>query len=82
MRLRKLMTCSRTLKERLGMRIMALQQLVSPFGKLDMASVLHEALGYIRFLHDQWLVIGGFGSYLLALNKKTYEQQGWTKLRF
>ncbi|THU48146.1 hypothetical protein C4D60_Mb09t23130 [Musa balbisiana] len=40
-------------KDKLGERIMALQQLVSPFGKSDTASVLHEALGYIRFLHDQ-----------------------------
>ncbi|KAG6527145.1 hypothetical protein ZIOFF_009238 [Zingiber officinale] len=40
-------------KEKLGDRITALQQLVSPFGKSDAASVLHEALGYIRFLHDQ-----------------------------
>ncbi|KMZ61430.1 basic helix-loop-helix (bHLH) DNA-binding superfamily [Zostera marina] len=40
-------------KEKLGGKIMALQQLVSPFGKSDTASVLHEALGYIKFLHDQ-----------------------------
>ncbi|RLN15513.1 hypothetical protein C2845_PM02G05900 [Panicum miliaceum] len=40
-------------REKLGERIIALQQLVSPFGKSDTASVLHEALGYIRFLHDQ-----------------------------
>lgn len=40
-------------RKKLGERIMALQQLVSPFGKSDTASVLLEALGYIRFLHDQ-----------------------------
>ncbi|XP_051145260.1 transcription factor bHLH113-like isoform X2 [Andrographis paniculata] len=40
-------------KQKLGERITALQQLVSPFGKTDTASVLHEALGYIRFLQDQ-----------------------------
>ncbi|CAD6271674.1 unnamed protein product [Miscanthus lutarioriparius] len=40
-------------KEKLGDRITALQQLVSPFGKTDTASVLHEAIEYIRFLHDQ-----------------------------
>ncbi|XP_039828480.1 transcription factor bHLH113-like isoform X4 [Panicum virgatum] len=43
----------RVRREKLGERIIALQQLVSPFGKSDTASVLHEALGYIRFLHDQ-----------------------------
>ncbi|KAG4945003.1 Transcription factor bHLH113 [Glycine soja] len=41
------------MKEKLGERIAALQQLVSPFGKTDTTSVLHEAIGYIRFLHDQ-----------------------------
>ncbi|KAK4753251.1 hypothetical protein SAY87_022049 [Trapa incisa] len=39
-------------KEKLGDRITALQQLVSPFGKTDTASVLHEAIEYIKFLHD------------------------------
>ncbi|PIN13693.1 hypothetical protein CDL12_13690 [Handroanthus impetiginosus] len=40
-------------KEKLGDRITALHQLVSPFGKTDTASVLSEAIGYIRFLHGQ-----------------------------
>ncbi|KAL1537425.1 transcription factor bHLH112-like protein [Salvia divinorum] len=40
-------------KEKLGDRITALQQLVSPFGKTDTASVLHEAIEYIKYLHDQ-----------------------------
>ncbi|KAF5739161.1 Basic helix-loop-helix DNA-binding superfamily protein isoform 1 [Tripterygium wilfordii] len=40
-------------KEKLGDRITALHQLVSPFGKTDTASVLLEALGYIRFLQGQ-----------------------------
>ncbi|XP_042490090.1 transcription factor bHLH112-like [Macadamia integrifolia] len=40
-------------KEKLGDRITALQQLVSPFGKTDTASVLLEAIEYIKFLHDQ-----------------------------
>ncbi|KAG9143307.1 hypothetical protein Leryth_010238 [Lithospermum erythrorhizon] len=40
-------------KEKLGDRITALHQLVSPFGKTDTASVLSEAIGYIRFLLGQ-----------------------------
>ncbi|RID51368.1 hypothetical protein BRARA_H02039 [Brassica rapa] len=40
-------------KEKLGDRIAALQQLVSPFGKTDTASVLMEAIGYIKFLQSQ-----------------------------
>ncbi|CAI8619776.1 unnamed protein product [Vicia faba] len=40
-------------KEKLGDRITALHQLVSPFGKTDTASVLLESIGYIRFLHSQ-----------------------------
>ncbi|KAL5972909.1 hypothetical protein ACLOJK_039715 [Asimina triloba] len=40
-------------KEKLGDRITALQQLVSPFGKTDTASVLFEAIEYIKFLHGQ-----------------------------
>ncbi|XP_051118996.1 transcription factor bHLH68-like [Andrographis paniculata] len=40
-------------KEKLGDRITALHQLVSPFGKTDTASVLSEAIVYIRFLEAQ-----------------------------
>ncbi|KAE8662988.1 Transcription factor bHLH68 [Hibiscus syriacus] len=40
-------------KEKLGDRITALHQLISPFGKTDTASVLLEAIGYIRFLQGQ-----------------------------
>ncbi|TYI93889.1 hypothetical protein E1A91_D02G165900v1 [Gossypium mustelinum] len=40
-------------KVKLGDRITALQQIVSPFGKTDTASVLLEAIGYINFLQEQ-----------------------------
>ncbi|KAK1427296.1 hypothetical protein QVD17_15979 [Tagetes erecta] len=40
-------------KEKLGDRISALQQMVAPFGKTDTASVLTEAIGYIKFLQNQ-----------------------------
>lgn len=40
-------------KEKLGDRVAALQQLVAPFGKTDTASVLKEAIGYIKFLQNQ-----------------------------
>ncbi|XP_022852971.1 transcription factor bHLH110-like [Olea europaea var. sylvestris] len=40
-------------KEKLGERIASLQQLVAPFGKTDTASVLMEAIGYIKFLQTQ-----------------------------
>lgn len=44
-------------KEKLGDRVTALQQLVSPFGKTDTASVLFEAIEYIKFLHEQVSVL-------------------------
>ncbi|KAM7487854.1 hypothetical protein LguiB_025338 [Lonicera macranthoides] len=40
-------------KAKLGDKITALQQIVSPFGKTDTASVLWEAIGYIKFLQEQ-----------------------------
>lgn len=40
-------------KEKLGDRITALHQMVSPFGKTDTASVLLEVTGYIKFLEAQ-----------------------------
>ncbi|GMH28594.1 hypothetical protein Nepgr_030437 [Nepenthes gracilis] len=44
-------------KEKLSDRIVVLQQLVSPYGKTDTASVLLEAVQYIRFLHEQFKVL-------------------------
>ncbi|KAI3796260.1 hypothetical protein L1987_38927 [Smallanthus sonchifolius] len=40
-------------KAKLGDKITALQQIVSPFGKTDTASVLFEAIGYIKCLQEQ-----------------------------
>ncbi|KAJ0963921.1 hypothetical protein J5N97_029043 [Dioscorea zingiberensis] len=44
-------------KEKLGDRITTLQQLVSPFGKTDTASVLLDTIEYIKSLHDQVTVL-------------------------
>ncbi|XP_039033143.1 transcription factor bHLH153-like isoform X1 [Hibiscus syriacus] len=44
-------------KDKVGERIVTLQQLVSPYGKTDTASVLLEAMEYIRFLHEQVKVL-------------------------
>ncbi|XP_051126611.1 transcription factor bHLH153-like isoform X2 [Andrographis paniculata] len=46
---------SKEKKEKVSERIAALQQLVSPYGKTDTASVLEDAMDYIRFLHEQVL---------------------------
>lgn len=48
---------SKEKKERVSERISALQQLVSPYGKTDTASVLLEAMEYINFLHEQVKVL-------------------------
>lgn len=54
---------------KLGDRITALQQLVSPFGKTDTASVLLEAIGYIKFLQEQVQVLSS--PYMMpALSRK------------
>ncbi|KAJ4956536.1 hypothetical protein NE237_013319 [Protea cynaroides] len=44
-------------KDKLGERITSLQQLVSPYGKTDTASVLLETMEYITFLQDQVKVL-------------------------
>ncbi|KAL6574374.1 hypothetical protein OROHE_001278 [Orobanche hederae] len=55
-------------KEKLGDRISALQQLVAPFGKTDTASVLMEAIGYIKFLQDQVEVLTLGKTFFLTLS--------------
>ncbi|XP_050368592.1 transcription factor bHLH112-like isoform X2 [Argentina anserina] len=65
-------------KEKLGDRITALQQLVSPFGKTDTASVLHEAIVYIKFLHDQ---VGVLSTPYMKNGAPMQHQQGCDKLK-
>ncbi|KAJ4891420.1 basic helix-loop-helix (bHLH) DNA-binding superfamily protein [Raphanus sativus] len=48
---------SKERKDKVGERISALQQLVSPYGKTDTASVLLEAMQYIQFLQEQVKVL-------------------------
>ncbi|KAJ8483582.1 hypothetical protein OPV22_016067 [Ensete ventricosum] len=60
-------------KEKLGDRIAALHQLVSPFGKTDTASVLLEAIGYIRFLQGQ---IEALSSPYLGSRSRSTRQSG------
>ncbi|KAH7287045.1 hypothetical protein KP509_32G034500 [Ceratopteris richardii] len=56
-------------KEKLADRITTLQQLVSPFGKTDTASVLLEAIGYIKFLQEQVQTLSS--PYLKSTNIQT-----------
>ncbi|XP_027926477.1 transcription factor bHLH68-like isoform X4 [Vigna unguiculata] len=60
-------------KEKLSDRITTLHQLVSPFGKTDTASVLLEAIGYIRFLQGQIEALSS--PYLDDASKNTTNQQ-------
>ncbi|XP_047970572.1 transcription factor bHLH112-like [Salvia hispanica] len=70
-------------KEKLGDRITALQQLVSPFGKTDTASVLHEAIEYIKYLHDQVHGLSTpylkYGATTVPCQKRNRDEEGVTK---
>ncbi|KAG6685669.1 hypothetical protein I3842_12G123100 [Carya illinoinensis] len=66
-------------KEKMGDRITALQQLVSPFGKTDTASVLSEAIEYIKFLHEQVSVLST--PYMKSTGPPIHHQQNSDKLK-
>ncbi|EOA28064.1 hypothetical protein CARUB_v10024245mg [Capsella rubella] len=63
---------SKERKDKLGERISALQQLVSPYGKTDTASVLLEGMQYIQFLQEQVKVLSA--PYLQATPTSTQEE--------
>ncbi|KAF3553399.1 hypothetical protein F2Q69_00011568 [Brassica cretica] len=63
---------SKERKDKVGERISALQQLVSPYGKTDTASVLLEAMQYIQFLQEQVKVLSA--PYLQATPITTHEE--------
>ncbi|KAF7809575.1 transcription factor bHLH111 [Senna tora] len=61
-------------KVKLSDRITTLQQIVSPFGKTDTASVLFEAIGCIKFLQEQIQLLSN--SYM----KTNSHKDGWGSL--
>ncbi|KAL8104445.1 transcription factor bHLH153-like [Apium graveolens] len=70
---------SKERKEKIGERVMALQQLVSPFGKTDTASVLLEAMDYISFLHEQVKVLSA--PYLHSTSARNIQESESYNLR-
>ncbi|CAN8295432.1 unnamed protein product [Cochlearia groenlandica] len=62
---------SKEKKDKVGERVYALQQLVSPYGKTDTASVLLDAVHYIEFLHQQVKVLSA--PYLQTMSTATPE---------
>ncbi|GLT41092.1 hypothetical protein SLA2020_151820 [Shorea laevis] len=67
-------------KEKLGDRIAALQQLVAPYGKTDTASVLMEAIGYIKFLQNQVETLSVPYMKSTSRNKTCRSKQGGTTM--
>ncbi|KAK3126997.1 hypothetical protein QOZ80_7AG0566660 [Eleusine coracana subsp. coracana] len=61
-------------KVKLGDKITALQQIVSPFGKTDTASVLYEAINYIKWLHEQVQLLSD--PYMKTSSSKDYNTWG------
>ncbi|RLN17858.1 hypothetical protein C2845_PM02G29940 [Panicum miliaceum] len=73
--------CKRS--QKLGDRITALQQLVSPYGKTDTASVLHEAATCIKHLHEQIQILTASYPAISSASSQqgTREEEGPTDLR-
>ncbi|KAG7568725.1 Helix-loop-helix DNA-binding domain superfamily [Arabidopsis thaliana x Arabidopsis arenosa] len=65
---------SKERKDKLGERISALQQLVSPYGKTDTASVLLEGMQYIQFLQEQVKVCSSFSNQIYMFRSFKYSQ--------
>ncbi|CAL5082896.1 unnamed protein product [Urochloa decumbens] len=65
---------SQVTKVKLGDKITALQQIVSPFGKTDTASVLYEAINYIKWLHEQVQLLSD--PYMKTSSSKDYNAWG------
>ncbi|CAA0169412.1 unnamed protein product [Arabidopsis thaliana] len=70
---------SKERKDKVGERISALQQIVSPYGKTDTASVLLDAMHYIEFLHEQVKVLSA--PYLQTIPDATQEELEQYSLR-
>ncbi|CAH8251286.1 unnamed protein product [Arabidopsis lyrata] len=70
---------SKERKDKVGERISALQQIVSPYGKTDTASVLLDAMHYIEFLHEQVKVLSA--PYLQTIPDATQEEVEQYSLR-
>ncbi|CAA3031079.1 transcription factor bHLH153-like [Olea europaea var. sylvestris] len=69
---------SKQKKEKVSERISALQQLVSPFGKTDTASVLLEAMEYIGFLHEQVKVLSAPYLYSTPTNENSMDMEPYS----
>ncbi|KAL0865445.1 hypothetical protein Bca101_044563 [Brassica carinata] len=70
---------SKESKYNVGERLSALQQIVSPFGKTDVASVLLDATHYIEFLNEQVKLLSA--PYLQTMSPATQVEMEQYSLR-